>query len=173
MQRRMTISGLARAEGVDKALMSRRVKQLKLETFPGPRRAKLVTIASYLKALGRPATEELRPPADRLDRLARRGKLGAGAQADIRLETARRYKRLSESAAKGDKKALALLNQIHRALGDDATGRCRALLVEDQLMDYFSEADRRYVLRSLREHLDCIAAHFSHYDSASAAASAA
>lgn len=173
MLQRMTISALARAEGVDKALMSRRVKQLKLETFPGPRRAKLVTIASYLKALGRRTTEELRPPIDQLDRMARRGNFGTGAQAPIRLEAARRYKQLSARVANGDMKVAALMAAINKALGDDAAARCHALLVEDRPMRYFFEADRRYVLRSFREHLDCIAAEFSRYDSASAAASAA
>jgi hypothetical protein len=170
---RMTITALARAEGVDKALMSRRVKQLKLETLPGAHGAKLVTVASYLRALGRPADEELQPPGDQLDRLVRRGNFGVGAQADIRLKAARRYQVLSSRAGGGDLKAAAQIGDIHRALGVDGTERCRALLIEGRPMRCFFEADRRYVLRSFREHLDCIAENFSRHDSASAAASAA
>jgi hypothetical protein len=170
---RMTITALARAEGVDKALMSRRVKQLKLETLPGPRGAKLVTVASYLKAVGRPATDEPGPPGEQLDRLARKGKLGRGAEAEARLKAARAYQGQSLRAAGGDLKAAARIGEINRALGVDATERCRALLIERRPLESFADPDKFYLLQCFREHLDCIAESFGRHDSAPAAPSAA
>src|ERR1700722_2442231 len=99
MQHQLTISALARAEGVDQAAMSRLVKQLKLETSPGPRGAKLVAVASYLQAVGRPATEQLQPPSDQLERLARKGKLGTARECASRLAAARSYQHLVKAAA--------------------------------------------------------------------------
>jgi hypothetical protein len=157
---RMTITALARAEGVDKALMSRRVKQLKLETRRGPRGAKLVAVASYLQAVGRPATDEPGPPGDQLDRLARKGKLGRGAEADARLKAARAYQGLSLRAAGGDLKAAARIGEINRALGVDATERCRALLIEGRPLQSLADPDKFYLLQCFREHLDCIAESF-------------
>ena len=154
MQQRMTITALARAEGVDKALMSRRVKQLKLDTLPGSRGAKLVAVASYLQAVGHP---KLGPPGDQLDRLARKGKLGRRAEADARLKAAREYQGLSLRAARGDLKAAARAGEINRALGVDATERCRALLIEGRSLQSLADPDKFYLLRCFREHLDCIA----------------
>jgi hypothetical protein len=157
---RMTITALARAEGVDKALMSRRVKKLKLEILPGARGAKLVAVASYLKAVGRPAHDELGPPGDQLDWLARKGKLGRGAEAFARLKAARAYQGLSLRAAGGDLKAAARIGEINRALGVDATERCRALLIEGRSLQSLADPDKFYLLRCFREHLDCVAENF-------------
>ena len=171
MQQRMTITALARAEGVCKALMSRRVKQLNLETFPGPRGAKLIAVASYLQATGRPATDEPGPPGDQLELLARKGKLGPRAAADARLKAARAYQGMSKRAAGSDLKAAARIGEIHRALGLDATELCRALLIEERPLRSFPDPDKFHLLQCFRANLDCIAEILGH-ESASSGGSA-
>src|ERR1700722_17381431 len=157
MQQQLTISALARAEGVDHAAMSRLVKQLKLETSPGPRGAKLVAVESYLRAVGRPATEQLQPPSDQLDRLARKGKLGTARECASRLAAARQYKQLSD-AARRDMKASSRVREIENALGIDGARRCRALLIDGwSLRSSFAGLRGSYVVQYLREYLDCIA----------------
>jgi len=157
MQHQLTISALARAEGVDQAAMSRLVKQLKLETSPGPRGAKLVAVASYLQAVGRPATEQLQPPSDQLERLARKGKLGTARECASRLAAARQYKQLSD-AARRDMKASSRVREIENALGIDGARRCRALLIDGwSLRSSFAGLRGSYVVQYLREYLDCIA----------------
>ena len=181
MQHQLTISALARAEGVDQAAMSRLVKQLKLETSPGPRGAKLVAVASYLQAVGRPATEQLQPPSDQLERLARKGKLGTARECASRLAAARSYQHLVKAAASRDMNAHAVtrlkarsyqdqvkfdagskahvrIREIEDALGIDGARRCRAMLIDGQsLRSAFAGLRRSYVLQYLREYLDCIA----------------
>jgi transposase-like protein len=155
MQQLMTITALARAEGVCKALMSKRVKQLNLKTLPGPRGAKLVAVPSYLQAMGRPG--KLGPAADQLELLARKGELGGAAESVARLKAARSYQGLVKEAAGSDMKAAARIREIHLALGLDATELCRALLIEERPLRSFRDPDKFHLLRCFRAHLDCIA----------------
>jgi hypothetical protein len=92
--------------------------------------------------------------------LARKGKLGRGAEAVARLKAARAYQGLSLRAAGGDLKAAARIGEINRALGVDATERCRALLIEGRSLQSLADPDKFYLLQCFREHLDCIAESF-------------
>jgi len=173
----MNITSLARAEGVCKALMSKRVKQLNLKTFSGARGEKLVAVPAYLQAMGRPG--KLGPAADQLELLARKGNLGSPAEAVAGLKAARSYQSLVKLAACSDmnahavarlkarsyqdlvdrsaaSEALACLREIHLALGRDATELCRQLLIEERPLRSFPHPDKFHVLRLFRAHLDCI-----------------
>lgn len=178
MQQMMTITALARAEGVCKALMSKRVKQLNLKTFPGSRGAKLVAVPSYLQAMGRPG--KLGPAADQLELLARKGKLGGPAETVARLKAARSYQHLVKLAASCDMNAHAVarlkarsyqdpvkfaagseaharIREIELALGLDATELCRGLLIEERPLRSLPDPDKFHLLWCFRAHLDCIA----------------
>jgi hypothetical protein len=160
-QQRMTISALARAEGVDKALVSRRVKRLKLETLPGPRGAKEVNVAAYLRAMGRGANVQLEtPPSDELDAMARKGRLGRGTEGAIRIQAARAYRQLVMRATSGDLKALTGLHKINQALGEDGAALCRSVIVDGRPLLLRKIPDTWYdnwqVLAGFQDNLDII-----------------
>src|SRR5580700_9704167 len=86
----VTISDLARCEGVTKAAISRRVARLaaqsQLKTRTGANRAKEVKLDQYEMITGK-RFDSLRIPQDEIGRLAVRGEIST-----LQLTTARRYR---------------------------------------------------------------------------------
>jgi hypothetical protein len=153
----MTISELARAEGVDKALMSRRIKALKLETTPGPRGAKFVDLARYKEATGRPVAEA---PKNVIEYMARRGKFGSGEQLFNRLEAAKLLRARYVKACAGDEKADGAIDEIEKMLGDFGTELVYHVVLGDQPLERFRNGDVGHLQMVLKAHLDSIAEKF-------------
>jgi hypothetical protein len=154
----MTISDLARAEGVDKALISRRVKKHKLETLPGPRGAKFVDEGEYRRAMGRSAAAPLHtPPCDELEMLIRKGHW-RGQEATIRQMAGHHYRALVLRADLGDRKAQAALVKINGYIGLDAAETCRCVLVTGRpLFAVYYGHDKKYAVWDFGRRLDQIA----------------
>jgi hypothetical protein len=156
MMQRMTISDLARAEGVDKALISRRVKSLGLKTLPGPRGAKFVNLADWNRVCGRRPDEVLKAPADLLDHLARRGKLGTTGEATTLVKAGRLYQVFYRRSAVGDSKAEERLRAIEQTLGVNSIDLCNLVLIEGRPLTEI-KAEQRFLQMRLRECLGEIA----------------
>jgi hypothetical protein len=115
----MTVSDLARHQGVNKALISRRVKAFGLRTEPGPYGAKLVNVSEYDRALRRART--IRVCAEFIERLRRSGKLGK-----LDTKTGEEiYRALQVAASAGAAAADDLLSRLEK----DLEGASESLLV--------------------------------------------
>ena len=159
MQQRMTISDLARTLGVDVALISRRVKALRLQTWPGPHGAKFVAIEDYKKAVEHKRSEA-QQTTGLLELMRRKGKLGQHEEAAARMRFAHLYQRLRRQACGGDLNADEALREIDRELGADGSDLCRRILIAGHALDQIELADRSYWQRRFVECLDLMGRKF-------------
>jgi hypothetical protein len=147
-----TISGLARAQGVDKALISRRVKALEasgqLKCLPLGSNKKFVDLAAYCLATG--------IPLDKLE--ASRTQTAEGS--DRHVSAARCFADLVQNAAR-DTKAGELLAKIDSDLGYLDRELLRRVLVRNYTLAQISKLDAKsvaFLAQRLRLALDLVAA---------------
>ena len=152
----MTITGLARAKGVDKAYISRRVKALGLKTQRGPNNSKFVNIAEYDAAAKRAKIG----PRDVVDLLAWRGKLGYGPELRMRRDAARSYQQFWHQAAAGVADAEAKLVSSAGLLGVINGEICHQILIAEKPLHELI-LDRSLTLAYLRDSLDLLAKAFA------------
>jgi hypothetical protein len=160
----VTISDLARCEGVTKTAISRRVARLAsqngLETRTGTNRAKEVKLDRYEKITGK-RFDPSRIPLDEISRLAVRGEISS-----LQLMTARHYRLIWRA------RDAQLLRKASSLLSGNDVDLCRRLLLHDQSLN---EIARRlhYVRRSLLHRLwtclDTLTREFFHNKSPKAA----
>jgi hypothetical protein len=140
----VTISDLARCEGVTKAAISRRVARLaaqsQLKTRTGANRAKEVKLDQYEMITGK-RFDSLRIPQDEIGRLAVRGEIST-----LQLTTARRYRLIWRAQ---DAK---LLRNISSLLSVNDVDLCHRLLLRDQSLNEIAR-NLHYVRRSLLHRL--------------------
>ena len=140
----VTISDLARCEGVTKTAISRRVARLaaqcKLETRTGTNRAKEVNLGQYEKITGK-CFDPARIPLDEISRLAVRGEISA-----LQLWAARRYQLIWRA------QDAPLLRKVFSLLSASDVDLCRRLLLHDQSLNEIAR-NLHYVRRSLLHRL--------------------
>ena len=140
----VTISDLARCEGVTKTAISRQVGRLvaecKLETRTGTNRAKEVKLDQYEEITGK-RYDPVRIPLDEISRLAVRGEISA-----LQLMAARRYRVIWRA------RDSQLLCKVSSLLGVNDVGLCRRLLLDDQSLNEIAR-NLRYVRQSLLHRL--------------------
>ena len=140
----VTISDLARCEGVTKAAISRRVGRLiaksKLETRTGAYRAKEVNLDQYEEITGK-RFDPARMPLDEISRLAVRGEIS-----DLQLMAARRYRLICRS------RDSQLLHKVSSLLGVNDIDLCHRLLLRDQSLNEIARK-LHYVRQSLLHRL--------------------
>ena len=111
----LSISDLARVEGVDKAHISRRVKSLKadgrVETRSGGRRV-LVDVGQYGAGVGREIDPTRCDAPDALKTIGSRRKAGDSKRTRSKLQAAREYQKIMRMASVGDQAALSALTTI-------------------------------------------------------------
>ena len=140
----VTISDLARCEGVTKTAISRRVARLaaksKLETRTGSNRAKEVKLDQYEKITGK-RFDPSRIPLDEISRLAVRGEIST-----LQLMAARRYRSIWRA------QDAQLLRKFSSLLNVNDVDLCRRLLLHDQSLNEIAR-NLCYVRRSLLHRL--------------------
>ena len=140
----VTISDLARCEGVTKTAISRRVTQLvalnKLETRTGTNRAKEVNLDQYEQITGK-RFDPARIPLDEISRLAARGEIST-----LQLMTARRYRLIWQV------RDVQLLRKASSLLSVYDVDLCRRLLLHDQPLNTIAK-NLHYVRYSLLQRL--------------------
>jgi hypothetical protein len=140
----VTISDLARCEGVTKTAISRRVGRLvakcKLETRTGTNRAKEVKLDQY-EEITRKRFDPVRIPLDEISRLAVRGEISA-----LQLMAARRYQVIWRA------RDSQLLCKVSSLLGVNDVDLCRRLLLDDQSLNEIAR-NLHYVRHSLLHRL--------------------
>jgi hypothetical protein len=140
----VTISDLARCEGVTKTAISRRVGRLvaksKLETRTGANRAKEVKLDQYEEITGK-CFDPDRIPLDEISRLAVRGDISA-----LQLMAARRYRLICRA------RDSQLLCKVSSLLSVNDINLCRRLLLHDQPLNEIAR-NLQYVRQSLLHRL--------------------
>jgi hypothetical protein len=140
----VSITDLARCEGVTKTAISRRVTQLvalnKLETRTGTNGAKEVNLDQYEQTTGK-RFDPACIPLDEISRLAVRGEIST-----LQLITARRYRLIWQVPD------AQLLCKASSLLSVDDIDLCRRLLLHDHSLNEIAR-DRHYVRRSLLHRL--------------------
>lgn len=140
----VTISDLARFEGVTKTAISRRVTRLavrhKLRARTGKNRGKEVDLDQYERLTGKRFDPSLMP-LDEISRLAARGEISA-----LQLMTARRYRLIWRA------RDVQLLRRIFSVLSRQDVELCHRLLLHDQPLNKIAR-DLHYVRRSLLDRL--------------------
>jgi hypothetical protein len=140
----VTISDLARCEGVTKTAISRRVGRLvangKLETRTGANRAKEVNLDQYEKITGKRFDPALMP-LDEISRLAVRGEISA-----LQLMAARRYRLIYRA------RDSQLLCKVTSLLNVNDVDLCHRLLLRDQSLNEIARK-LHYVRQSLLHRL--------------------
>jgi hypothetical protein len=120
----VTISDLARCEGVTKTAISRRVGRLvaksKFETRTGANRAKEVKLDQYEQITGK-RFDPAHMPLDEISRLAVRGEIST-----LQLMAARRYRLIWRA------RDSQLLRKVSSLLSVNEIDLCRRLLLQDQ-----------------------------------------
>jgi len=161
-EERLTISDLAREEGVDKALISRRVKKLEqqglLPTYSGPNNSKLVNRSQYNQACGRPG--KMAPLGDPISQMAYRGKLGREEVLTRRLEAARKYAELFRRADGGEQPAAQRMDELDSLLGIRGAELCYLILVKEKNLKEIDSSDRSHLLATFCDCLDLLAENF-------------
>lgn len=152
----VTISDLARGEGVTKTAISRRVTRLaainKLETRTSANRAKEVKIDQYEKITGK-RFDPASIPLDEISRLAVRGEISA-----LQLMAARRYRLILRA------RDAQLIRKVSSLLSVNDVDLCRRLLLHDQLLNGIARKlhyVRCSLLHRLCTCLDTLAQEFS------------
>jgi hypothetical protein len=140
----VTISDLARCEGVTKTAISRRVGRLvatsKLETRTGANRAKEVKLDQYEEITGK-RFDPACIPLDEISRLAVRGDISA-----LQLMAARRYRLIWRA------RDSQLLCKVSSLLTVNDIDLCRRLLLHDQSLNEIARK-LHYVRQSLLHRL--------------------
>jgi len=140
----VTISDLARFEGVTKTAISRRVTRLavqnKLRTRTGKNRAKEVKLDQYEKITGK-RFDPSRIPLDEISRLAVRGEITT-----LQLMAARRYRLIWSG------QDTRLLRKVSSLLSANDVDVCRRLLVHGQSLNEIARS-LHYVRCSLLQRL--------------------
>jgi hypothetical protein len=140
----VTISDLARCEGVTKTAISRRVARLaaknKLETRTGAYRAKEVKLDQYEKITGR-RYDPARIPVDEISRLAVRGEISSQ-----QLMAARRYRLILRA------RDAQLIRKVSSLLSINDVDLCRRLLLHDQPLNTIAK-NLHYVRHSVLQRL--------------------
>jgi hypothetical protein len=140
----VTISDLARCEGVTKTAISRRIGRLvakcKLETRTGANRAKEVKLDQYEEITGKRFDPD-RIPLDEISRLAVRGEITT-----LQLMAARRYRLIWRA------RDPQLLRKVASLLSIDDVELCRRLLLHDQSLNEIARK-LHYVRHSLLNRL--------------------
>ena len=140
----VTISDLARCEGVTKTAISRRVARLavqsQLKTRTGASRAKEVKLDQYEKITGK-RFDSLRIPPDEISRLAVRGEISA-----LQLTAARRFRLMWRA------QDTQLLRKIFSLLSANDVELCHRLLLRGQSLNEIAR-NLHYVRRSLLHRL--------------------
>jgi hypothetical protein len=140
----VTISDLARCEGVTKTAISRRVGRLvakcKLETRTGTNRAKEVKLDQHEEITGK-RFDPVRIPLDEISRPAVRGEISA-----LQLMAARRYRVIWRA------RDSQLLCKVSSLLGVNDVDLCRRLLLDDQSLNEIAR-NLHYVRHSLLHRL--------------------
>jgi len=140
----VTISDLARCEGVTKTAISRRVTRLaskgKLETRTGANRAKEVKLDQYEKITGK-RFDPARVPLDEISRLAVRGEIST-----LQLMAARRYRLICRA------RDAQLFRKVSSLLSVNDADLCHRLLLRDQSLNEIAR-NMHYVRCSLLHRL--------------------
>jgi hypothetical protein len=140
----VTISDLARCEGVTKTAISRRVARLAaqrgLDTRTGTNRAKEVNLDQYEQITGKHFDPAL-IPLDEISRLAVRGDIST-----LQLTAARRYRLIWRA------QDAQLLRKVSSLLSANDVDLCRRLLLQDQSLNEIARK-LHYVRRSLLHRL--------------------
>ena len=140
----VTISDLARCEGVTKTAISRRVARLaalnKLKTRTGTNRAKEVKLDQYEKITGK-RFDPTRVPLDEISRLAVRGEIST-----LQLMAARRYRLICRA------RDAQLLRKLSSLLNINDVDLCHRLLLRDQSLNEIAR-NLHYVRCSLLHRL--------------------
>jgi len=140
----VTISDLARFEGVTKTAISRRVARLasqsKLETRIGKNRTKEVQLDQYQKITGK-HFDPSRIPQDEISRLAVRGELSTP-----QLMAAHRYRSILQG------QDVQLLRKVSSVLSVNDVDLCHRILLHGQSLNEIAR-DLRYVRSSLLDRL--------------------
>ena len=140
----VTISDLARCEGVTKTAISRRIGRLvaksKLETRTGANRAKEVNLDQYEEITGK-RFDPMRIPLDEISRLAVRGEISA-----LQLMAARRYRLIWRA------RDPQLLCKVSSLLSVNDVDLCHRLLLRDQSLNEIAR-NLHYVRHSLLHRL--------------------
>jgi hypothetical protein len=140
----VTITDLARCEGVTKTAISRRIGRLvvksNLETRTGANRAKEVRLDQYEEITGK-RFDPTRIPLDEISRLAVRGEIST-----LQLMAARRYRLIWRA------RDCQLLCKVSSLLSVNDIDLCRRLLLRDQTLNEIAKK-LHYVRRSLLHRL--------------------
>ena len=140
----VTISDLARCEGVTKTAISRRIGRLvaksKLETRTGANRAKEVNLDQYEEITGK-RFDPTRIPLDEISRLAVRGEISS-----LQLMAARRYRLIWRA------RDPQLLCKVSSLLSVNDVDLCHRLLLRDQSLNEIARK-LHYVRHSLLHRL--------------------
>ena len=140
----VTISDLARFEGVTKTAISRRVARLavrnRLETRTGKSRAREVNLDQYEGLTGKHFDPTL-IPVDEISRLAVRGEIST-----VQLMAARRYRLICRA------RDAQFLRRVASLLSRQDVDLCQRLLLDDQSFNDIAR-NLHYVRRSLLERL--------------------
>jgi hypothetical protein len=140
----VTISDLARCEGVTKTAISRRIGRLvaksKLETRTGANRAKEVKLDQYEEITGK-RFDPAHMPLDEISRLAVRGEISA-----LQLMAARRYRLIWRA------RDSQLLCKVSSLLSVNDVDLCHRLLLRDQSLNEIARK-LHYVRQSLLHRL--------------------
>jgi hypothetical protein len=140
----VTISDLARCEGVTKTAISRRIGRLvaksKLETRTGANRAKEVKLDQYEEITGK-RFDPTRIPLDEISRLEVRGEISS-----LQLMAARRYRLIWRA------RDAQLLCKVSSLLGVNDVDLCHRLLLRDQSLNEIARK-LHYVRQSLLHRL--------------------
>jgi hypothetical protein len=140
----VTITDLARCEGVTKTAISRRVARLatqtELETRIGKNRAKEVKLDQYEQITGK-RFDRARIPLDEISRLAVRGEIST-----LQLMAARRYRLIWRA------QDAQLLRKVSSLLSINEVDLCHRLLLHDESLNEIAR-NLQYVRRSLLHRL--------------------